>query len=187
MKNILFIVTALITQIACAGTITLADGSKITSPKIADGQTEFSLAIGDETYQFSGKHSQESLVAKPFHYFQANPLAKELSYKEVIKKNGQCPLATIRRDIITTERNTPIPQLFEIFIKKREHIALVVDEYGSVSGLVSMEDVIETLLGLEIMDESDNVEDLQLLARKNWEQRAKKIGLLDVNADSEDE
>ena len=112
---------------------------------------------------------------------------KDMILEEVIKKNGQCPLATIRRDIITTERNTPIPQLFEIFIKKREHIALVVDEYGSVSGLVSMEDVIETLLGLEIMDESDNVEDLQLLARKNWEQRAKKIGLLDVNADSEDE
>ncbi len=95
MKNILFIVTALITQIACAGTITLADGSKITSPKIADGQTEFSLAIGDETYQFSGKHSQKSLVAKPFHYFQANPLAKELSYKEVIKKNGSAVVTVL--------------------------------------------------------------------------------------------
>ena len=40
-----------------------------------------------------------------------------------------------------------------------------------------MEDVIETLLGLEIMDESDNVADLQLLARKNWESRAKKLGV----------
>lgn len=108
---------------------------------------------------------------------------KDMILEEVIKKNGESPLSTIKRDIITTERNTPIPQLFEIFIKKKEHIALVVDEYGSVSGLVTMEDVIETLLGLEIMDESDNVEDLQLLARRNWELRAKKIGLFDVNSD----
>ena len=72
-----------------------------------------------------------------------------------------------------------IPQLFDIFIRKREHIALVVDEYGSVSGLVTMEDIIETLLGMEIMDESDNVEDLQQLARKTWEDRAKRLGIIE--------
>jgi CBS domain containing-hemolysin-like protein len=69
--------------------------------------------------------------------------------------------------------------LFDTFIRKREHIALVVDEYGSVSGLVTMEDIIETLLGLEIMDESDNVEDLQALARKTWEERAKRTGIIE--------
>lgn len=58
-------------------------------------------------------------------------------------------------------------------------MALVVDEYGSVSGLVTMEDVIETLLGIEIMDESDNVADLQMLARKSWEARAKRLGLIE--------
>ena len=58
-------------------------------------------------------------------------------------------------------------------------MALVVDEYGSVSGLVTMEDVIETLLGLEIMDESDNVSDLQMLARKSWETRAKRLGIIE--------
>ena len=88
-------------------------------------------------------------------------------------------LSEIKRDILITKRDTSIPQLFETLIAKREHIALVVDEYGSVSGLVTMEDVIETLLGLEIMDESDNVEDLQQLARKKWEVRAKRSGIIE--------
>lgn len=60
-------------------------------------------------------------------------------------------------------------------------MALVVDEYGSVSGLVTMEDVIETLLGLEIMDESDNVSDLQYFARKSWETRTKKLSIFEDN------
>ncbi len=104
---------------------------------------------------------------------------KDNVLEEIINENGDIPLANIKRSLLITKRDTPIPQLFETLIAKREHIALVVDEYGSVSGLVSMEDVIETLLGLEIMDESDNVEDLQLLARKKWEDRAKKTGIIE--------
>jgi CBS domain containing-hemolysin-like protein len=104
---------------------------------------------------------------------------KDNVLEAIIRNNGHKPLAEIRRDLLVTKRDTPIPQLFDKLIAKREHIALVVDEYGSVSGLVTMEDVIETLLGLEIMDESDNVEDLQLLARKKWEERAKRTGIIE--------
>ena len=104
---------------------------------------------------------------------------KDKVLEEIIYEHGKAALSTIKRDILVTDRNTPIPQLFETFIAKREHMALVVDEYGSVSGLVTMEDVIETLLGLEIVDESDGVENLQHLARKNWETRAKRLGIID--------
>jgi len=104
---------------------------------------------------------------------------KDNVLEEMINKNGEIPLKEIKREILVTRRSTPIPTLFEIFIQKREAIALVVDEYGSVSGLVTMEDVIETLLGLEIMDESDNIADLQSLARKNWETRAKATGVIE--------
>ena len=104
---------------------------------------------------------------------------KDNVLEEITNENGAIPMAQIKRDILVTKRDTPIPQLFETLIAKREHIALVVDEYGSVSGLVTMEDVIETLLGLEIMDESDSVEDLQVLARKRWEARAKRSGIIE--------
>ena len=104
---------------------------------------------------------------------------KDNILEEMVNGNGDIPLMEIKRDILITERNTPIPRLFDTLVKKREHIALVVDEYGSITGLVTMEDVIETLLGLEIMDESDSVADLQELARKNWETRAQRSGILD--------
>ena len=106
---------------------------------------------------------------------------KDNVLEEIINKNGDDTLSTIKREVLATNRDTPIPALFETFIAKREHMSLVVDEYGSVSGLVTLEDVIETLLGLEIMDESDNVADLQSLARKNWENRAKRLGIIKDN------
>ncbi len=104
---------------------------------------------------------------------------KDTILEEMVNDNGSIPLSEIKRELSITKRNTPIPQLFDTMISKRKHIALVVDEYGSVSGLVTMEDIIETLLGLEIMDESDNIADLQEFARKNWEQRAKKAGVIE--------
>lgn len=104
---------------------------------------------------------------------------KDRVLEEMIYQNGTKPLSEIKRDILITRRNTPIPTLFDIFIAQRHHIALVVDEYGSISGLVTMEDVIETLLGLEIMDESDRIEDLQVFARKTWENRAKAAGVIE--------
>jgi len=104
---------------------------------------------------------------------------KDNLMEAIIKGNGGKTLKSIQRELLFTTRNIPIPELFETLIAKREHIALVVDEYGSVSGLVTQEDVIETLLGLEIMDESDSVADLQLLARKSWESRAKRLGIIE--------
>ncbi|WP_339686141.1 hemolysin family protein [uncultured Nonlabens sp.] len=84
-------------------------------------------------------------------------------------------LEDLRREIAMVPANLPIPKLFETMIASKEHMALVVDDYGSVQGVATMEDVIETMLGLEIMDESDNVEDMQLLARKNWEKRSRSF------------
>ncbi|WP_297803564.1 CNNM domain-containing protein [uncultured Polaribacter sp.] len=103
---------------------------------------------------------------------------KDNLLEALIDGKGSETLASIKRNIIVTDRNLSIPNLFDKLIKEREHIALVVDEYGSVSGLVSQEDVIETLLGLEIMDESDSVADLQALARKSWKNRAKRMGII---------
>ncbi|EAY29668.1 CNNM domain-containing protein [Microscilla marina] len=86
------------------------------------------------------------------------------------------PLSAIKRKIMIIPEETRIPALFEQFLKKREHIALSVDQYGGMSGIVTMEDVLETLLGLEIVDEFDSTQDMQALAREQWKARASKLG-----------
>ena len=97
----------------------------------------------------------------------------------LVKGNGDNLLKTIKRDITVLHENMPISELFNHLLKQREHIALLVDEYGGMAGIVTMEDVMETLLGTEITDESDKTTDMQALARKKWEQRARRIGLID--------
>ena len=87
-------------------------------------------------------------------------------------------LKALRRDIVVVHRTVPIPDLLDTFLIKKEHMALVVDEFGGMEGIVTMEDIIETLLGLEIVDESDNETDMQALARSNWERRAKRLGII---------
>ncbi len=85
----------------------------------------------------------------------------------------------LRRDILTVPDTLPLPRLFDRLLERQEHIALVVGEYGGTSGLATMEDVVETLLGLEIVDEADTDQDMQAAARERWRQRAERLGLLD--------
>lgn len=155
--------------------------------KVNDVMTPRSvLEIADETQTIDAFYKEhKNLRFSRIPVFEGNPdnitgyfLKGEL-LDAIINKKGSNTLASLKRNIIVTERDLSIPNLFDKLIKEKEHIALVVDEYGSVSGIVSQEDVIETLLGLEIMDESDTVPDLQALAKKSWENRAKKMDIID--------
>ena len=86
-------------------------------------------------------------------------------------------LKSLKRDISVVPETASLPMLLESFLKDRHHIALVVDEYGGASGVVTLEDLVETLLGVEIMDENDRVEDMRVLARRLWIKRAKALGI----------
>jgi len=86
-------------------------------------------------------------------------------------------LKSLKRDISAVPETVSLPMLLESFLKDRRHIALVVDEYGGTSGVVTLEDLVETLLGVEIMDEMDSVENMRVLARKLWTKRAKALGI----------
>ena len=82
-------------------------------------------------------------------------------------------LRDIRRDIASFQEDAPLDEVWAEMLQKNEQIAIVINEYGSFQGIITMEDVIETLLGNEIVDEQDVVRDMQELAREKWNRRLK--------------
>lgn len=156
-----------------------------------DIMTPFSVAVteSEETSikEFYKNHQNLKFSRIPVYREKTNNITgfilKDDVLEEMLEEKGTEPLKILKREIPVTTRETPIPKLFEIFLEKRTHLCIVVDEFGNTIGLVTMEDIIETLLGLEIMDESDNIEDMQVLARKNWEKRARKIGIIESEKD----
>ena len=94
--------------------------------------------------------------------------------EHLLEEENNNTLMQQKRSIITCYENISIPKLFEKLLVAKEHIALVVNEYGSTEGIVTMEDIIETILGMEIVDERDTQADMQQLARNRWLQKIKK-------------
>jgi CBS domain containing-hemolysin-like protein len=87
-------------------------------------------------------------------------------------------LADVRRELLLVPTTAPLPHLLDLLLASREHIAGVLDEFGGTAGVVTLEDLLETVLDLEIVDEFDNVEDLRAAARQDWRRRARSLGLL---------
>jgi len=84
-------------------------------------------------------------------------------------------LKELKRDIAVVSGTEPLFSLWETLLQKREHIALVVGEYGGMDGIVTMEDIIEAILGLEIMDEKDFATDMQKYAKDLWNKKKKYL------------
>jgi len=107
-------------------------------------------------------------------------------YDELSEENEtSLELHEMARKIIIVPSNQPVFSLFEKLIQAKEHIAVVVDEYGGMDGIVTMEDIIETLLGLEIVDEKDHVTDMQQFARQKW--KLKQKNNMNYNSDEPQE
>ncbi len=94
--------------------------------------------------------------------------------ERLVEVRGGLALKDIKRPAIIVPEMVFIHKVFEEMLRQKEHIALVVDEYGGFEGIVTMEDIIETLLGLEIQDETDSHQDMQQLAKERWKARSKR-------------
>jgi len=83
-------------------------------------------------------------------------------------------LGELARPILSFSEDEEVSDIWEKLLEKKEHISIIIDEYGCFRGLVTMEDVIETMLGYEIVDEKDEVVDMQELAKAQWKQMKKQ-------------
>jgi CBS domain containing-hemolysin-like protein len=91
--------------------------------------------------------------------------------------NSESSLKNFQRELSIIPDSNTLSRAFKDVLRARTHIVQVVDEYGSLAGILTLEDIIETLLGLEIVDEGDQAVDMQEEARRLWKLRAEKMGL----------
>lgn len=99
-------------------------------------------------------------------------------------------LSDILRPVLSFQETESVATIWEKLLAKKEHISVIIDEYGCFRGLVTMEDVIETMLGTEIVDEKDKVTDMQEFAREKWQEQQEQQeqqNQEDLEEDSEDE
>lgn len=97
-------------------------------------------------------------------------MSKDVYYAALTGKNN-LPLKNLLREIDVIPENAQLDMALNRFLKKRQHIFLVVDEYGGIEGIITMEDVLETILGVEIVDEADRIVDLRELAKLHRDKR----------------
>jgi CBS domain containing-hemolysin-like protein len=93
--------------------------------------------------------------------------------QELVEGKGDKKIESLNNEVFFVRDTLPLPKLFDELIQKGHYLSVVVDDYGSMMGLVTLEDLVETMLGIEIVDETDKVEDLQKMARQRWEVRQK--------------
>lgn len=110
-------------------------------------------------------------------YVLKNDLLMSISKNETGKI-----LDDFKRPVHIIPETVSLLNLFDKLLDNKEFIALVVDKHGGVAGIVTLEDVLETLLGVEIVDETDDIIDMQKYARNQWIKRAKKLGLISDTA-----
>lgn len=84
-------------------------------------------------------------------------------------------LKDIKRDIPLFNEEKSVSEIWDSLLKHKEQIAIIIDEYGGFQGILTLEDIIETILGLEIIDENDEVSDMQQFARERWKQRQRRF------------
>ena len=133
---------------------------------------------------------EDFLANKDFLYYSRIPIYsdsienitgyvfRQSVFEKLAENKKNLRLKDIRREIVIVHEFQTLLKLWETLLSKKEHIAVVVDEYGGMDGIVSMEDVIESLLGIEIIDERDKIINMQQYARERWAERKAKFDIL---------
>ena len=155
--------------------------SEIMTPRVVVARAEENILLKDfmedrEYLKFSRIPIYESGDEQITGY-----VFRQAVFEEVAEDHHKLKLKDLKREIVVVPESMMLFSVWEILLEKKEHLALVVDEYGGMDGIVTMEDIIESLLGLEIVDEKDTVTDMQQLARERWKARQVKYNWLSSN------
>jgi CBS domain containing-hemolysin-like protein len=155
----------------------------MTATKVMTPRTVVFALSGHATVgEVVGRHRPLQFSRIPIFSDSIDSLTGFVLKDEVLEQAAQgdpdTPLNALRRELFFVPGTIGLSHLLDLFLSSREHIAAVIDEFGGTAGLVTLEDLVETLLDLEIVDEIDTVENLRAAARSKWRERAKGLGVL---------
>ncbi|OLQ92587.1 hemolysin [Vibrio ponticus] len=141
--------------------------------------------------EFLTEH-RDTPFSRPLVYSQTNDNIVGFVHRLELFKlkqsgSGDKQLGAVMRPVHVLLNNMPLPKAFDQMLSKRLQLALVVDEYGTVQGLLTLEDIFEHLIGEEIVDEADRATDMQELAFERWEKWKKQHGVIESRDDDEDD
>ena len=166
-------------------TLILKNLLRLRDSKVTDVMTPrtviFSLPQDLHVEEFFWKYEDQRFSRIPIHADNPEHLNSFVLRSDLLlaqaRGNTDTPLANYRRELHVLPASISLSRAFDALLENRAHLAIVVDEYGSTIGLITLEDILETLLGMEIIDESDQTTDMQAHARRLWRRRAREMGL----------
>ena len=147
---------------------------EIMTPSVVVEMVPGSMTI-KEFYDSDNTHSRILVYDEENDEYVVGYVLRSEVLEKMAEDNFSAPLNDIIRPILTFEEEDTVADIWEKLLEKKEHISAILDEYGSLRGIVTMEDVIETMLGQEIVDEKDEVVDMQEYAKDQWEKAQKEI------------
>ena len=128
-----------------------------------------------EFYESENTHSRILVYDEENDEYVTGYVLRQEVLEKMAEDNFDMTLDDILRPVMTFKEEESVSDIWERLLEKKEHISAILDEYGSLRGIVTMEDVIETMLGHEIVDEKDEVVDMQEYAKDQWEKAQKDI------------
>ena len=147
---------------------------EIMTPSVVVEMVPGSMSI-KEFYDSDNTHSRILVYDEENDEYVVGYVLRSEVLEKMAEDNFNAPLNDIIRPILTFGEEDTVADIWEKLLEKKEHISAILDEYGSLRGIVTMEDVIETMLGQEIVDEKDEVVDMQEYAKDQWEKAQKEI------------
>ena len=146
---------------------------EVMTPSIVVETANVNMTIKEFYEQQTWNFSRIPVYDKSKEYIIGYVL-KDMVLKQLSDDKFDTKLSDLMRPILSFNEDDSVYQIWEKMIEKREHISIIVDEYGCLRGVVSMEDVIETMTGVEILDEDDVAEDMQAFAKEKSRMMMKK-------------
>ena len=152
---------------------------EITAHEIMTPSTVVEMAEGQMTikefYDSDLTHSRILVYDEENDDYVIGYVLRQAVLEKMAEDKFTTTIRDISRPILSFPEEEPVGNIWEKFLEKKEHISVIIDEYGTFRGIVTLEDVIETMLGQEIVDETDEVVDMQEYAKEQWEKAQKDI------------